>query len=145
MKKFLIFQEMKLFNLMLKNSCFLGEVFRVFHHRFFGCFHFFMFSILQVFLGVFLVDYICLLHCFFTVVVVTTSTTDLRERFLLLGVLYVTLLPAFINASLGPAVQSWRLQGFQLWFETQTQPICLFHSAQQKVLLVRFYLCVRSC
>ena len=63
MKKFLIFQEMKLFNLMLKNSCFLGEVFRVFHHRFFGCFHFFMFSFLQVFLGVFLVDYICLLHC----------------------------------------------------------------------------------
>ena len=51
MKKLLIFQEMKLFNLKLKNSCFLGESFRVFHHCFFGCFHFFMFFLLDVFIS----------------------------------------------------------------------------------------------
>ena len=56
-KKLFIFQEMKLFNLKLKNSSFLGENFRLFHHCFFrrfhsfffSCFHFFTFSFLQMF------------------------------------------------------------------------------------------------
>ena len=54
---------MKIFNLKLKNSYFLGEPFRVFRHCFFGCFHFFMFSFLKMCLGVFIVDCICSLHC----------------------------------------------------------------------------------
>ena len=55
-KKLFIFQEMKLFNLKPRNSCFLGENFRLFHHcffrrfhSFFSCFHFFTFSFLQMF------------------------------------------------------------------------------------------------
>ena len=92
---------MKLFNLKLKNSCFFRRICRVFRHCFFACFHFFMFSFLhfsflEIFLGVFIVDCICSLHCFFAVVaVVTTSATDLRERFLLSGVFYLTLLSCF--------------------------------------------------
>ena len=35
----------------------------------------------------------------------TASATDLRERFLLSGVFYLTLLPAGFKASPGPAVQ----------------------------------------
>ena len=35
----------------------------------------------------------------------TASATDLRERFLLSGIFYLTLLPAGFKASLGPAVQ----------------------------------------
>ena len=60
MKKLLIFQEMKLFK--LKNSCFFRRTLRVFHHCFFGCLHFLMFSFLQMFSGVFIVDCIYLLH-----------------------------------------------------------------------------------
>ena len=54
--------------------------------------------------------------------------------------------PAFIKASLGPAVQPWRLHCLPLRFETQTQPIFLFesHSVQQKVLVGRFYLCIKD-
>ena len=68
-----------------------------------------MFLFLHVFissdvLGVFIVDCICPFHCFFTVVV-TASATDLRERFLLSGVFFLTLLPAFIKASLELEVQ----------------------------------------
>ena len=45
-----------------------------------------------------------------------------------------------------PAVLPWRLQDLRLSFETQTQPICLFesHSVKQKVLVDRFYLCVKA-
>ena len=112
-------------------------------------FHFFMFSFLLVFVssGVFIADCICLLHCFFTVCVVTTSATDLRERFLLSGVFYLTLLSCFYQAFLWLAVLPWRFQGFPLRFETQTRPICLFESQSvwKKVLLGRFCLCVRGC
>ena len=49
-----IFQEMKLFNIKLKNSYFLGKTFRVFHHCFFGCFLFFMLLFFHVFTWLFL-------------------------------------------------------------------------------------------
>ena len=50
MEKLLTLQEMKFFNLRLKNFCYLGEPFRVFCHCFFGCFHFFMFWLIPIFL-----------------------------------------------------------------------------------------------
>ena len=56
---------MKLFNLKLKNSCFLGENFRLFHHSFFRRFHSFFHAFISS--DVFIVDCICLLYCFFTV------------------------------------------------------------------------------
>ena len=42
-------------------------------------------------------------------------------------------------------VLPWRLLGLPLKFKTQTRPIFLFesHSVQQKVLVGRFYLCVK--
>ena len=54
--------------------------------------------------------------------------------------------PVFIKASLGPAVQPWRLQGLLLRFETQTRSICLFElpSVQQKVLVGWFYLSIKD-
>ena len=64
-KRLFIFQEMKLFNLKLKNSCFLGENFRLFHHSFFRRFHSFFHAFISS--DVFIVDCICLLYCFFTV------------------------------------------------------------------------------
>ena len=53
---------------------------------------------------------------------------------------------AFTKVSLGPAVLPLRLQGFPLRYETQSQPICLSesHSLQQKVLVGRFYLCIKA-
>ena len=51
-----------------------------------------------------------------------------ERQFLLPGIFYLTLLPAFIKDSLGPAVLPWRLWGFPLKFETQTQPMWLFES-----------------
>ena len=39
------------------------------------------------------------------IVIFTASATDFRERFLLSGVFYITLLPAGFKASLGAAVQ----------------------------------------
>ena len=45
-----------------------------------------------------------------------------------------------------PAVLPWSCRASQLWFEIQVRPICLFesHSVQQKLLLGRFYLCVKA-
>ena len=44
------------------------------------------------------------------------------------------------------AVLPWSFRASQLWFKAQTWPICLFepHSVQQKVILGRFYLCIRA-
>ena len=44
------------------------------------------------------------------------------------------------------ALLPWRLQGVPLRFETHTCAICFFESrsVQQKVLLVRFYLCIKT-
>ena len=42
---------------------------------------------------------------------VTTSATGLRERFLLSGVFYLTLLPAFFKASLGAGSSTSKLTG----------------------------------
>ena len=112
MKNLFIIQEIKLFNLKLNTVYFLGEPFRVFYHCFVGRFHFFMFSFLHVlislwfhffrcFLGVFIVC-ICSLHRFLSVCslfvhwcIVTASATDLREKFLLWGVLYLTISSCF--------------------------------------------------
>ena len=46
-----------------------------------------------------------------------------------------------------PAALPWRLQGLPVRVETQTRSICLFksHRLQPKLLVIRFYLCVRSC
>ena len=82
----------------------------------------------------------------------TANATDLRELFLLSGNFYLTLLPdiwhnlLLSRLPLEPEVLPWRFQGLPLRFETQTRPICLFelNKVQQKVLVYRFYLCVRS-
>ena len=54
--------------------------------------------------------------------------------------------PAFIKASLGASSSSLKVSDLPLSFETQTRPICLFesHSVQLKVLVGRFYLCVKA-
>ena len=89
-RTFLIFHEMKLFYFMLKKRLFLQEIPQgyLFLHVFISSrFYFFLFSFLHVIVSsdVFIVECICLLQCFFTVVVIT-SATDLREIFLLSGV-----------------------------------------------------------
>ena len=45
-----------------------------------------------------------------------------------------------------PTVLIWRLRGHPLRFEIQTRSVCLFesHSVQQKVLVGRFYLCIKA-
>ena len=58
-KLFIFFQEIKLFNPKLKNSSFLGEPVRVFHHCFFKYFHFtidfyYCFRVFSLFLQMFL-------------------------------------------------------------------------------------------
>ena len=124
-------RKWNVFTSCLKNPVlFLGETLGFFIS---SCFHFFLFWFFNVFdsSDVFIVNCIFSFHCFFTVCqvlrcsLVTASTTDLRERFLLSGIFYIRLLPAFIKDSLGLAVLLWRLQGFPLRFETQAQPICL--------------------
>ena len=118
----------------------------IFHHAFVSfSFHFFRWfhCWLHLFTWLFLN---CLWSTSFLCCCIV-SATDLRESFLLSVIFYFKLLPAFIKASLGPAVLLWRLQGFPLRFDTQTWPIGLFepHSVRQKVLLGRFNLCVRDC
>ena len=121
---------MKIFNLKLKNSYFLGEPFRVFRHCFFGCFHFFMFSFLKMCLGVFIVDCICSLHCVVVMRVLRMWDSIFYSHTFFF---YLALLPDFIKASLRLPVLPWRLQGFPMRFETRTHPICLFelHSIWQ--------------
>ena len=128
MKSLFIIQEMKLFNLKLNSVCFLGEPFRDFFITvsldvfISSCFHFSMFSFLQIFLGVFIVDCICSLHCFLSVsslfihcCVVTASATDLREKVLLWGVLYLTISTYFYQGF--PGAGSSALKGG--WFRTE--------------------------
>ena len=65
--------------------------------------------------------------------------------------------PAFMKASLGPAIQPWRLQGLPVAgnsalkaagprFKSQTWSMFLFesHSVQPKILVGRFYSCIRG-
>ena len=115
----------------------------------FSCFYFFMYFFLHFFVSsdVFALDSIYSLHYFFTVCpvlcfcVVTAGATDLRERFLLPGIFYLTILPAFIKASLGLVVLSCRLHTFPLRFETKTWPICLNHTMFGSYMISReFYL-----
>ena len=133
-KKLFIFQEMKLFNLKLKNSSFLGENFRLFHHCFFRRFHSFFFHAFISSRSHFFRCFHCWLHLFALLFLYcfsstpflcccTASATDLRGRFLLSGVFYLILLPAFIKTFLGPAVLPWRLQGLPLRLKTQTRSI----------------------
>ena len=117
-------------------------------------FHFFFFLFLHVFFSsffvssdVFVLDCIYSLHCFFIVCpvlcfcVVIAGATDLREWFLLPGIFYLTILPAFIKASLGLVVLSCRLHTFPLRFETKTWPICLNHTMFGSYMISReFYL-----
>ena len=97
-----------------------------FNHVFVSsCFHFFIFSILLVFIS----SCVHFFRCFYYRLYLCCYRECYGfERFLLSGIFYLTLLPAFIKASLVLGVQSGRLQGFPLRFETQTQPICLFES-----------------
>ena len=60
----------------------------------------------------------------------SASATDLRERFLLSGVFYLTFLPAVFKAFLGPAVQPQSQQDFIPIFKTQHWPDYLFESQQ---------------
>ena len=123
-KNFLHFRKWSFFTSYLKNSRF---VFR----RTLRVFLFFLFSFLQMFS--LLIAFVHL-TVFFTFCVVFTSATDLRRRFLLLGIFYLTLLPAFFKAFLGWAVLPWRLKGFLLRFDTQTRPIYLFQSQSVRQL-----------
>ena len=84
-------------------------------------FYFFFFLLFQMFLL-----WITFVH--FTVFSLFVLLPRVLQRFFLSGVFYLTLLPAFIKASLGLPVLPLRLQGFPLRFETQTRPICLFES-----------------
>ena len=101
-----------------KNSCFLfRRTLRVFHFFLFSillvfiftCFYFFLFSFLLVFISsrFRLLRWLIAFACF-TVCVVTTSATNLREHFLLSGVFY---LPAGFKAFLGASSSTSKLAG----------------------------------
>ena len=120
---------------------FLG-VFIIFHQGFFtivfGCFH----CWLQLFIS----------QAFFTLYCCTMCATDFRELFFTLGRCYLTLFPnIWPNLLLSrlpweSAVLPWRLQGLSLRFGAQVQRTCLFesHSVLQKMLVSRFYFCVKA-
>ena len=109
-EKLLTLQEMRLFYLMLKKLLFFFQQ----NTQGFSFLHFFIspFFFFHVFVSsdVFIVDFICSLHCFFTVCqvlrfcVVNPGATDLRKSFSLSGIFYIALLSAFIKTSLEPAV-----------------------------------------
>ena len=115
--------------------------FRVFHHCFFRCF-FFTTDFYYCFSGVFISP------TFFTI------TFFLREResfFNSRAFFTLHSFPNFHSLLLSrfhwePAVLPRSLHGLQLRFRTQTPLIGLFelHSVQQKVLVGRFYLCVKA-
>ena len=136
LKKFLIFQEME-----LSNS---GLTKLIFWENPLG---FFIFVFSDVFIFTIVLRVSSLLIAFFHVTnfasfllgasflyCCTASAADLKQLFLLSGVFYLTLHPdIWCNLLLSrftwePAVLLWRLQGFPLQFETQTQLICLFES-----------------
>ena len=144
----------------LKNS-FSRRTLRVFHYCFFRCFYFTIlfeyfhcwfhlfnssslflhFIILLLFFECFLLRRFCVVvwrfeRAFFTL-----------RRFLTYTLSRCLAKSAFMNDSMEPVFQPWRLMGLPLRFETQTPTICLFesHSIQQKVLVDRFHLCIRGC
>ena len=88
---------------------------------------------------------------YFVFALLYAGATDLRELFSLFGVFYLTLLPGVwhkLLLSRLPWEKLFSLEGcwvIYCWFETQTRRICLFesHIVQQKVLVGRFYLCIR--
>ena len=100
---------------------------RVFH---FSYFHFFLFSFLLVFVSS--KCFYCWLHLFISLFF--HCLLLLRVLLIWKSTFYSPLLftlysfPAFIKASLGPAVLLWGLQTFPPRLETQGQPICLFES-----------------
>ena len=102
-------------------------------------FLFFLVSFLYVIVSsnVFIVDYISLLHCFFTVAVVTASATDLREPCLVSGVFYLQILSHIWHSLLLlrlPWGWQFSLQGCKASSEIQTRPICLFQSLSVRQL-----------
>ena len=96
----------------------------------FGCFHCWLYLSISLFLH-------CCCYC---------ECYGFERAFFTLRSFFLTLLPAFIKASLELEVQPWRLQVLPLRFEKQTRPTCLFesHSIQQKVLVGRFHLCIKA-
>ena len=115
-----------------------------FHHWFYYCFW-------SVFISptFFTVTVFCQVLCFCVVllrVLWIWESFFYSPHFLLHTPFWHLAQPAFIKASLEPAVQPWMLQGLSLKFKTQNQPICLFesHSILQKVLVGRFYLCIKT-
>ena len=107
------------------------------HHCFFMCF-FFSPLILLLFFECFHFTKFLYRDCFLSgtsfLCCCTANATDLRELFFTLrrSLPYTAsrnlAQPAFIKASLGPAIQPSRLQGLPLMFETQTGSNCLFES-----------------
>ena len=124
---------MKRFDLKLKNSCFLGEPLGFFTTI--SVVLSAVFSFLQIFSGVFIIDCICSLPCFYTVVVAVPRVLRIWESvFYSQAFFFLKLLLAFIKVSLRPLVLPWRLQGFPLMFETQTWPIGIFESRSVRQL-----------
>ena len=106
-KNFLYFSKMKLFQFIFKNSgLFLENSYDLsFLHVFVSfCFSFFMFSFLDIFvsLDVFIIGCIC---------DVTASVTDLRERFFLPGVFYLTLPSCFYQGFLCAGSSALKVEG----------------------------------
>ena len=75
----------------------------------------------------------------------TASATDSRERFLLSGVFYLTLLPAFSRILWEPAVQP-QVSRASCWSSRHNPgpTICSNHSNPQKFYTSRFYLRARA-
>ena len=107
-------------------------------YRFFRCFHCWLHLLTSLFL-----HFCC---CYRECYGFETAFLILK-RYLLYTPSQHLAQTGFIKASLGLTVQPSRLKGSPPRFEKQTRPICLFksHSVWQKILLTRFYLCVRGC
>ena len=116
-----------------------------FYHCFLRCFYFT--TDFDYFFGWF--DLINILSSF--LYCLATCSADLREHFWFSGVFFYLLsFPKFgrtcFYQDFQPTVLIWRLRGHPLRFEIQTRSVCLFesHSVQQKVLVGRFYLCIKA-
>ena len=158
-KCFLFFKKWKFSIPSLKTLVlFLGEPLRVFDYRFFrcfispliftivfGCFH----CWLHLFTSVSSLPWLFFIRYFVFVLLYResygrflpyTPSRHLVQRWLLQQHNCTNLLPW------PQAVPLWRLRGLPLMFKTETRPICLFesHSIQQKVLVGRFYLCIKA-
>ena len=127
------------------------------HHCFFRCFFFcFFFSplILLLFFECFHFTKFLYRDCFLSVTsflcCCTTNATDLRELFLLSGVLYLTLRPEIwhnLLLSRLPWGRQFSLQvcrAFHWCSKHRPGPtVCLSHTVQQTVFVARFYLCIK--